>query len=151
MDSTTLAYIAGFLDGDGSIFFQIVRRKDYVRGFQVRGSIAFYQRTDQHRILSFMKRQFGCGYIRHRKTGISDYTVVESKEVRRILLLLRPHVRLKKRQLELGLRILQRLESRKDADFLAACRLTDRFRRLNYSKRRTVTCASIAGSCPRRD
>ncbi len=27
----TRAYIAGFLDGDGSIIFQLVRRHDYVR------------------------------------------------------------------------------------------------------------------------
>ena len=33
MDPTVLAYIAGFLDGDGSIFFQITRRKDYVFGY----------------------------------------------------------------------------------------------------------------------
>ena len=32
MNSTIIAYIAGFLDGDGSIFFQLVRRKDYVYG-----------------------------------------------------------------------------------------------------------------------
>jgi intein-encoded DNA endonuclease-like protein len=43
MNETILAYIAGFLDGDGSVFFQIVPRKDYVRKFQIRSSIAFYQ------------------------------------------------------------------------------------------------------------
>jgi len=42
MDSTILAYIAGFLDGDGSIFFQLVRRKDYIYGYQIRCSVAFY-------------------------------------------------------------------------------------------------------------
>jgi hypothetical protein len=34
MESIELAYIAGFLDGDGSIFFQIVPRKDYKQKFQ---------------------------------------------------------------------------------------------------------------------
>ena len=29
MESTIIAYIAGFLDGDGSIFFQMVPRNDY--------------------------------------------------------------------------------------------------------------------------
>lgn len=149
MDSATLAYIAGFLDGDGSIFFQIVRRKDYRRRFQIRSSIAFYQKTEQSRILYWLKKQFGCRYIRHRKTGISDYTVVESKEVKRILLLLKSHVILKRKQLDLGLRILQKLEnSHSDADFLAACRLVDRFGELNYSKKRTVTHATVSGFLP---
>ena len=32
MHDATRAYLAGFLDGDGSIIFQLVRRKDYVYG-----------------------------------------------------------------------------------------------------------------------
>jgi len=28
-DPTTLAYIAGLLDGDGSVFFQLIRKIDY--------------------------------------------------------------------------------------------------------------------------
>src|SRR3989344_1916980 len=113
MDSTTLAYIAGFLDGDGSIFFQIVPRKDYKQKFQIRTSIAFYQKTKFAYILNWLRKMFGeVGYIRHRKTGISDYTVVESKEVQRILELLQPYVKLKKKQVDLGLKILQRLHKK---------------------------------------
>ena len=63
MDTTVLAYIAGFLDGDGSIFFQLVRRKDYCLGYQVRTSIAFYQKTENERILVWLKEQFLSGYI----------------------------------------------------------------------------------------
>jgi LAGLIDADG endonuclease len=149
VDSTTLAYVAGFLDGDGSIFFQIVRRKDYRRKFQIRSSIAFYQKTEGARILYWLKKQFGCGYIRHRKTGISDYTVVESSEVKRILSLLKSHVKLKRKQLELGLQILHKLENaHTDADFLATCSLVDRFGKLNYSKKRTVTHAIVSEFLP---
>ena len=32
MDTTILAYIAGFLDGDGSILFQLVREKTTFTG-----------------------------------------------------------------------------------------------------------------------
>jgi intein-encoded DNA endonuclease-like protein len=144
VDAATLAYVAGFLDGDGSIFFQIVRRKDYRRRFQIRSSIAFYQKTEQCWILSWLKKQFGCGYIRHRKTGMSDYTVVGSREVKEILSLLKPHVKLKKKQLELGLSILQQLEkSDSNWNFLAACRMVDKFKTLNYSKKRTITHESV--------
>lgn len=44
MNPTILAYIADFLDGDGSIFFQLVKRKDYIFGYQIRCSMAFYQK-----------------------------------------------------------------------------------------------------------
>ena len=139
LDSTTLAYIAGFLDGDGSIFFQIVSRPDYKLKFQIRSSIAFYQDTTQVWILEWLKKIFGVGYIRHRKTRISDYTIVESKEVLRILELLQPYVNLKNKQVELGLEILKKLEGKKSKEeFLEICRLVDKFKELNYSKKRTM-------------
>ena len=140
MDKTILAYIAGFLDGDGSIFFQIIPRKDYKQKFQIRSSIAFYQKNENVKILDWLKEKFEVGYIRHRKTGISDYTIVESKEVKKILLLLQPYVILKKKQVELGLKILEKLETKKsNEDFLEICKLVDEFKKLNYSKKRKIT------------
>ncbi|HLD37153.1 MAG TPA: LAGLIDADG family homing endonuclease [Candidatus Nanoarchaeia archaeon] len=140
MDSTILAYIAGFLDGDGSIFFQIVPRKDYRQKFQIRSSIAFYQKSNNVVILNWLKEIFGAGYIRHRKEGISDYTIVDSKEVKKILLLLQPYVKLKKKQLELGLKIINKLENKNsNEEFLEICKLVDKFKQLNYSRNRKIT------------
>ncbi|KHO54628.1 MAG: site-specific DNA endonuclease [archaeon GW2011_AR19] len=140
IDSTTIAYIAGFLDGDGSVFFQIVSRPDYKLKFQIRSSIAFYQNTKNKEILEWLKEIFEAGYIRHRKTGISDYTIVEPKEVYRILKLLQPYVKLKKKQVEIGIEILNKLESEKSKEnFLEICKLVDKFKELNYSKKRTMT------------
>ena len=140
MDKTILAYIAGFLDGDGSIFFQIIPRKDYKQKFQIRSSITFYQKNENVKILDWLKEKFEVGYIRHRKTGISDYTIVESKKVKEILLLLQPYVILKKKQVELGLKILEKLETKKsNEDFLEICKLVDEFKKLNYSKKRKIT------------
>ena len=139
-DSETLAYIAGFLDGDGSIFFQIVKRPDYKLKFQIRSSIAFYQDTTQVNILEWLKEVFESGYIRHRKTGMSDYTIVESKKVKKILELLKPYVRLKKKQVELGIEILDKIKREKSKEnFLEMCKLVDKFKELNYSKKRTMT------------
>jgi len=143
-DPTILAYIAGFLDGDGSIFFQIVPRPDYKQKFQIRTSIGFYQDTTNVKILEWLKEQIGSGYIRHRKTGISDYTIVESKEVRKLLILLQPYVKLKKRHVELGLEIINKLDNKKsDKDFLEICKLVDKFKDLNYSKKRTITYETV--------
>jgi len=148
MEETILAYIAGFLDGDGSIFFQIIPRKDYKDRFCIRSSIAFYQKTNFKEILEWLKEQFGnVGYIRHRKTGISDYTIVDSKEVKKILLLLQPFVRLKRKQIELGLEIFNKIEDRKsENDFLEICKLVDKFKELNYSKKRTITSEFVEKS-----
>ena len=144
MDSTILAYVAGFLDGDGSIFFQLVRRDDYLFGFQVRCSVAFYQKTEKVEILEWLQSIFKKGYIRHRKSGISDYTIVEPVEVRRILLMLETHVRLKHEQVVLGVKILERLQEASDAEkFLEVCRMVDRFKNLNYSKKRTISSIDV--------
>tara|TARA_Y100000310_G_C20498248_1_gene722612 strand:- start:263 stop:715 length:453 start_codon:yes stop_codon:yes gene_type:complete len=147
MDSITLAYIAGFLDGDGSIFFQIVPRSDYKQKFQIRTSIAFYQKKECGEILEWLKGIFEVGYIRHRKTGMSDYTIVESKEVGKILKLLQPYVKLKKKHVELGLNILDKLENKKSKeDFLEICKLVDKFKEINYSKKRTLTSEVVSKS-----
>jgi hypothetical protein len=147
IEPTKIAYIAGFLDGDGSIFFQIVPRKDYKQKFQIRSSVAFYQKTENIEILNWLKEIFGVGYIRQRKTGISDYTIVDSKEVLEILNLLRPYVKLKDKQVELGLNILEKLKNKKsDEDFLEICKLVDKFKQLNYSKKRKITYETVNNS-----
>lgn len=144
MDSTILAYIAGFLDGDGSIFFQLVKRKGYIYGYQVRCSVAFYQKSVNVEILEWLKSQLKCGYIRHRKTGISDYTIVEPDKAREILLMLKPYVRLKLEHVKLGIEIIDLLNRVNTAkSFLKICRLVDRFKKLNYSKKRTITSENV--------
>jgi len=122
--------------------------------------------TEFKEILEWLKSIFGAGYIRHRKTGISDYTIVDSKEVKKILLLLQPYSRLKKKQIELGLEIFNKLETLKlknfnsdqkslisdnkksDKDFLEICKLVDKFKELNYSKKRKITSDVVSKSLP---
>ncbi|MFH1425635.1 MAG: LAGLIDADG family homing endonuclease [archaeon] len=147
LDQTTLSYIAGFLDGDGSIFFQIVPRPDYKQKFQIRSSIAFYQKSEYNDILEWFKELFGVGYIRHRKTGMSDHTIVEAKEVKRILELLKHYVKLKRKHIDIGLDILGRLDKKKsNEDFLEICKLVDEFKNINYSKKRKLTSEVVINS-----
>jgi hypothetical protein len=144
IDSMTLAYIAEFLDGDGSIFFQIIPRPDYKQKFQIRTSIGFYQDSRNVQILEWLKETFGAGYIRHRKTGISDYTVVESKKVKQILEMLRPYVKLKKKHVDLSLEILDKMEHDcSDRDFIEICEMVDQFKEINYSKKRSITADTV--------
>ncbi len=43
-----LAYIAGFLDGDGCVLAQIVSGKQYKHKFTVRVSVTFFQKAKRH-------------------------------------------------------------------------------------------------------
>ena len=45
MDVSTASYVAGFLDGDGSIHFQLVKQKEYRFGYYIRATISFSQST----------------------------------------------------------------------------------------------------------
>jgi hypothetical protein len=99
--------------------------------------------------LEWLKSQFNCGYIRHRKTGISDYTIVHSKDVLKILKLLEPYVRLKKNQVRLGINIIEKLQDVKtNFEFIEVCKLVDKFKNLNYSKKRTITYEVVSKSLP---
>ena len=48
-------------------------------------------------------------------------------------------MKLKKRQTELGLEILEKLKDKSTDNFLEICKLVDKFKQLNYSKKRTIT------------
>ena len=45
MDVSTASYVAGFLDGDGSIHFQLVKQKEYRFGYYIRTTVSFSQST----------------------------------------------------------------------------------------------------------
>ena len=58
-------------------------------------------------------------------------------------------MRLKKKQVELGLEILEKIENKKsDRDFLEICKLVDKFKELNYSKKRKITYGVVSKSLP---
>jgi hypothetical protein len=144
MDDVTRAYIAGFLDGDGSIIFQLVRRRDYVYGYQIRASVCFYQHTRGRAGLEWLKEQLGCGYLRDREGLMSDYTIVGWKDVTWLLQLVRPFVVFKREQVERALQILKQLEARLTArEFLAASHQVDAFATLNYSKRKQIGAENV--------
>ncbi|MDO8505911.1 MAG: LAGLIDADG family homing endonuclease [bacterium] len=157
MSNEEKAYVAGFLDGDGCIMAQLVRRKDYVYGYQVRTSIVFYQKASHNEILSWIKRQLKYGYIRERNDGMTEYTIVGFKEVQEILALLYPFLRLKKVLARLVLQLI-RVHPKKMSPqgLLKMSVLVDKTATFNYSKKRTNTSNTIQAflkhkSFPRRD
>jgi len=140
ISSTTKAYIAGFLDGDGCIMFQLVRRKDYVYGFQIRASIVFYQKTINRRQLEWLKSMLEYGYIRDRKDAMTEYIIVGFKSVMKVLKFLRPYIILKHEHVNTAF-IIDRIMNGKFTieKMVKAARFVDKYQQLNYSKKRTNT------------
>jgi len=140
MSDEVAAYIAGFLDGDGSIMAQLVRRKDYKLGYQIRVSIVFYQKTNHQEILFWLKEQLKHGYVRCRNDDMSEYTIVGLTEVEQILLLLRDKLRLKKILAQDVLKLIALHPLKMTVSKLVKLsNLVDETAKFNYSKKRTNT------------
>ena len=141
------AYIAGFLDGDGCIMLQLIYRHDYILGYQIRASVVFYQKQRFFQFLVWLKTKLVDGYIRNRKDGITEYTIVGIKPVTRVLRLLKPYLRLKKKQAELALKIMNLMPGsgrRMKPELLIELAVeVDKFADLNYSKKRTNTSGKV--------
>jgi hypothetical protein len=144
MSDEVAAYIAGFLDGDGSIMAQLVARKDYRLGYQIRVSIVFYQKHSHQEILFWLKEQLQFGYIRSRNDGMVEYTIVGLNEVEKVLKLLYPKLRLKKRLASEVLRLISLHPKKMTAKkLLRLASLVDKTAEFNYSKKRTNTSETL--------
>src|SRR5882672_6937069 len=133
------AYIAGFLDGDGSIYVRLKPNATYRYGFQIAPNIIFYQSQKELLFLETIQKIIGAGYIRLRKDGIAEFTIGDTQTMRDLISYLEPHLRLKKKQANLLIQILDTRENIKSrGDFLKVAKLIDRYKTLNYSKKRTV-------------
>ena len=95
-----LAYIAGFLDGDGSLMLQIKKRKDGISKFRFMSTICFYQDTRHEKELFWIKKILGKGYFHQRNDGMSELRINGYVSVKNILDLLVPFIRFKKIQAE---------------------------------------------------
>jgi hypothetical protein len=134
------AYIAGFIDGDGCINAQIVRRPDYKLHYQVRVTLTFFQKTSRHWILLQLHKLLKLGTLRKRNDGMSEYAIVGKASVKNCLQLLYPYLRLKKLHARRVLQIITQLQKDQDPQaFVKLCEVVDTFQDLNDSKMRTVT------------
>ena len=93
-----LAYISGFLDGDGSLMLQLKKRSDSKRAIRFMATICFYQDTRHEKTLYWIKEVLSIGYISKRKDGMTELRINGYKQIREILKSLRPYIRFKKLQ-----------------------------------------------------
>ena len=90
-----LAYIAGFLDGDGSLMLQIKKRKDTTIGIRFMVTICFYQDTRHEETLYWFREVFEIGYVSRRNDGMTEFRINGYKNILSDLL---PYIRFKKCQ-----------------------------------------------------
>ena len=138
---TEWAYIAGFLDGDGSLMAQIVARNDYRLRFEIRYTVTFTQRTLRNYSLIQLRKELGIGNFRDRGDGCSELAIVGWQSVKPLLEKLEPYLKIKKKQANLILQIIEKrpLVGNFPLRFLESCELCDKVAALNDSKTRTIT------------
>lgn len=95
------AYIAGFLDGDGSLMLQLKKRSDRSKGFRFMGTICFYQDTRHEKPLSWIKKTLGIGYLSRRRDGMTELRINGFDQIAHILRKLSPFIKFKRRQAEI--------------------------------------------------
>lgn len=131
------AYLAGFLDGDGSIYVRVKPNKSYRFKFQIAPTIAFFQSRKEAKKIEEMQKYYKLGYLRRRNDGIIEWVVGDELGIKLLLNKSIAFLRLKKPQAKLMLEILDKkskIKNKKDFIFLA--NKIGRFRELNYSKKR---------------
>jgi hypothetical protein len=141
-----LLYLAGFLDGDGSIIAQLVRRKDYVNKFQIRLTVQFTQLTKRRHHLEDIKKIIGAGTLRDTDKNVSHYVLTDTKEVHKFLQQMAPYLRIKKKQAYLTIRIIEELPSARQSveTFVELCKMVDQVAELNDSKKKTIDARIVA-------
>ena len=96
--SNDLAYIAGFLDGDGSIMLQIKKRLDTPRGYRFMATICLYQDSRHDQTLYWIKDTLGIGYVSKRNDLMTELRINGFLQVQTILTSLQPFIRFKSLQ-----------------------------------------------------
>ena len=144
MNAFDASYVAGFLDGDGSIHFQLVRQKEYRFGFYIRSSVSFSQSTSARAGLEHIQALIGAGYLRERGTGMSDLVITSRPALFNLLTEVRPYVVFKREHVRRALLLLPRLDRVRDPElFLQLAREVDAFAALNYSKTKRIFAVDV--------
>jgi len=70
------AYIAGFVDGEGSFHIAVQRNASTTAGWQLVPEFRVSQNEERRQVLDLIALRFGCGRIRRNHAGSLDATLV---------------------------------------------------------------------------
>jgi hypothetical protein len=144
VNAAEASYLAGFLDGDGSIHFQLVKQKEYRFGFYIRATMSLSQSTPARSGLEHLQRMIGGGYLRDRGTGMSDLVVTSRPLLTEVLSSVQPYVVFKREHVRRALQLLPQIRSGMSGEeFLEVARQADAFASLNYSKTKRISAGDV--------
>ena len=133
------SYLAGFLDGDGSIYVRLKPNSTYKFGYQMIAYVAFFQSVKHRKDFEKVCKLIPFGSMRIRKDGILEYTISKQEEIKEFLLQVKDFLVMKKPQAELVLEVMKMKQTITDKqDFLNLMNKVEIFRELNYSKKRKL-------------
>ena len=70
------AYLAGFVDGEGSFHVAVQRNPSSRAGLQLVPELHVSQNPERREVLDLLQRRLGCGHIRENHRGSRDTTLV---------------------------------------------------------------------------
>jgi hypothetical protein len=137
-----LSYIAGFFDADGSAIAQFKANNTCAqdRPYQIQLTVQFSQKLSRRFLLDNFAKIIGAGKVRVRE-DMADLVIVSARDVCDFLQLIQPLLRLKQKQANLLIRLVQQMPGAKTdiTKFIQLCDLVDQVAGLNDSRNRLIT------------
>jgi hypothetical protein len=130
------AYLAGLIDGDGSIYCLLANRiqDGYKFGYEIRPCASITQRPEkQHLLIHANSLTGGIGTLRLRNDNIASLDFHGRDKVSSLVPRVKPYIYLKSRQARIILHVIEQMPYVKnDAQkFLNLCRIVDRISKEN--------------------
>ncbi len=128
------AYLAGLIDGDGSIMLQLKPRKDSKFGIRVKTLLVIYQDNKMKVEMENLQRELGAGYTYVRNDHIMEIRIEGHQQVGRVLGILKPYIRFKSKQVELMLKAIVSMRDgiKTKEELLHIANLADQISACNY-------------------
>ena len=139
-----LAYIAGFLDGDGSLMLQIKKRNDVKNKRRFMLTICFYQDRRNDKVLFWIRKKLGIGYISRRSDKITELRINGYETVEKILKMLSHYLKVKRKQAEILIKcshILRKKISKENLKKIA--KYIHQLQSINYATRKKKSLREI--------
>ena len=128
------SYIAGFLDGDGAVSAIIERHPEKKFRYRVRVTLDFYQHKSNVVVLEYIQTILGEGSLGKSIRNTHKLSIKNQTSLKRILPLLGQYSIVKKKQIELALKILHS-EVKSKKDLIKNAKIADTLCGLNVRSR----------------
>ena len=139
LSNEQLAYVAGFLDGDGCIASNYERSKPD-SSYRVRIRISFTQKSSRRIVLDTLRSWINSGVVaQYEHNDMAEYVIRDQKVVEQLLIAISPFLIVKKQHAEIAMQIIFLKKEPYTADSLEKMKNhTIAIRALNHYPKRTI-------------